>query len=230
MSEPERAARPPLTLALDAATYSGTVAVLAGGDVVAERVAVMRGEREERLMPAVADALRATGATAADVGAVVCGGGPGSFTSLRIAAAIAKGIASARDVPLYTVSSLWLVIAGARPALAPGEYLAVLDAMRGEWFAAHVRVGTGGEIVQNGGWSLQSAAELERRVADGVRVLGPGGFGNVGPHARGVARWTDAGGTPGMRVELDGWEPDYGRKAEAQVRWEAAHGRPLALD
>ena len=23
------------------------------------------------------------------------------------------------------------------------------------------------------------------------------------------------------------WEPDYGRKAEAQVRWEAAHGREL---
>jgi tRNA threonylcarbamoyladenosine biosynthesis protein TsaB len=28
-------------------------------------------------------------------------------------------------------------------------------------------------------------------------------------------------------VDLASWEPDYGRLAEAQVRWERAHGRPL---
>jgi tRNA threonylcarbamoyladenosine biosynthesis protein TsaB len=28
-------------------------------------------------------------------------------------------------------------------------------------------------------------------------------------------------------VDLASWEPDYGRLAEAQVRWEAAHGRSL---
>jgi tRNA threonylcarbamoyladenosine biosynthesis protein TsaB len=28
-------------------------------------------------------------------------------------------------------------------------------------------------------------------------------------------------------VDLASWEPSYGRLAEAQVRWEAAHGRPL---
>ena len=32
------------------------------------------------------------------------------------------------------------------------------------------------------------------------------------------------------RVSLDTWEPDYGRLAEAQVKWEAAHGRRLAGD
>jgi tRNA threonylcarbamoyladenosine biosynthesis protein TsaB len=29
-------------------------------------------------------------------------------------------------------------------------------------------------------------------------------------------------------VDLDRWEPSYGRLAEAQVKWEAAHGRPLS--
>jgi tRNA threonylcarbamoyladenosine biosynthesis protein TsaB len=29
-------------------------------------------------------------------------------------------------------------------------------------------------------------------------------------------------------VALATWEPAYGRLAEAQVKWEAAHGRPLA--
>jgi tRNA threonylcarbamoyladenosine biosynthesis protein TsaB len=31
----------------------------------------------------------------------------------------------------------------------------------------------------------------------------------------------------GGPVDLASWEPDYGRLAEAQVRWEAEHGRAL---
>ena len=46
------------TLAIEASTYAVSVAVIQGGIVVAERETAMRGEREERLMPAVADALR----------------------------------------------------------------------------------------------------------------------------------------------------------------------------
>src|SRR5665213_3504896 len=32
----------------------------------------------------------------------------------------------------------------------------------------------------------------------------------------------------GRAVALDSWEPVYGRLAEAQVKWEAVHGRPLS--
>jgi hypothetical protein len=28
-------------------------------------------------------------------------------------------------------------------------------------------------------------------------------------------------------VDIASWEPEYGRLAEAQVRWERAHGMPL---
>ena len=72
-----------LTLALDASTYAGSVAVLRGRAVLAECTVAMRGEREERLMPAVAEALAEVGASPRDVAEVVCGGGPGSFTNLR---------------------------------------------------------------------------------------------------------------------------------------------------
>jgi hypothetical protein len=37
-------------------------------------------------------------------------------------------------------------------------------------------------------------------------------------------------GVSGGATEIsdrDNWEPEYGRPAEAQVRWEATHGRPL---
>ena len=90
-------------LALDASTYRGSVAVIRGTRVVADAATAMRGtsesERGERLMPAVAAVLDRAHVRVADLGAVVCGSGPGSFTSLRIAAAIAKGIADGADVP-----------------------------------------------------------------------------------------------------------------------------------
>src|SRR3954465_9975549 len=90
-----------ITLALDASTYRGTVAVLDETRVIVETTAPMRGRDAEHLMPAVDRALRDAGATIRDVGRVVCGSGPGSFTSLRIAASIAKGMVVARDIPLF---------------------------------------------------------------------------------------------------------------------------------
>ena len=59
-----------------------------------------------------------------------------------------------------------------------------------------------------------------------MRVVGPGQEVDLHPHARGVAPVLDhiIASAP---VDLASWEPDYGRLAEAQVRWEAVHGRPL---
>jgi tRNA threonylcarbamoyladenosine biosynthesis protein TsaB len=42
------------------------------------------------------------------------------------------------------------------------------------------------------------------------------------PHARAVALMAEP-----AAVDLATWEPAYGRLAEAQVKWEAAHGRAL---
>jgi tRNA threonylcarbamoyladenosine biosynthesis protein TsaB len=224
VSGPE--AQEPLALALDAATYVGTVAVVRGSTVLAECEVAMRGERAERLMPAVAAALAQARVTVRELEAVVCGAGPGSFTSLRIAAAIAKGIAAARHVPLHARSSLALLIAAAATPLPDGVYVPALDAMRGEVFAAVVTV-AGGAIADEGPLHRMAERDLgpyARRL--GARVVGPGRELDLRPHARGVTRdavWRRGGG----RVSLTDWEPDYGRLAEAQVQWEAAHGRPL---
>lgn len=214
----------PLTLALDASTYAGTVAVLRGRDVLFDGEAQMRGEREERLMPAVAGALSAAGVTVAQLDRVVCGAGPGSFTSLRIAASIAKGIAFAGNVPLFAVSSLGLLVASRHRER--GRYLALLDAMRGDVHAAVVEVDGEGNVVEVEPPVLMPVASVERAASSAKAfVAGSGRAVDGTPHARGVARMpalVEAG-----RVSLETWEPDYGRLAEAQVKWEAAHGRAL---
>lgn len=217
----------PLTLALDASTYEGSVALVRGDELLAERTVAMRGAGTERLMPAVAESLEAAGMAVTALERVVCGRGPGSFTSLRIAASIAKGIASGRGIPLLEVPSLQLVVAGSRWGREPGRYLALLGAMRGELFAAAYEVGTRGAIVQLAEPALIPEGEADGWAARiGARSIGPGRELDAAPHARGVSVLAM---TPGAiePVELDAWEPTYGRLAEAQARWEALHGRPL---
>ncbi len=214
-------------LALDASTYTGTVAVLRDRVVVASGETAMRGARVERLMPAVADVLAAAGVGPGDLDLVVCGAGPGSFTSLRIAASIAKGIAFGRAVPLHAVSSLVLMVAGLNPLPGAGRYLAVLDALRDEAYAQLVEVGdapagvaAAGDLMLVANGDVAAAA-----AAAGAVIVGRGGEIDAAPHARGVARLA---AVYGDAVDLATWEPGYGRLAEAQVRWEAAHGRPLS--
>jgi tRNA threonylcarbamoyladenosine biosynthesis protein TsaB len=219
------------TLALEGSTYEGSVALLADSTVIAER-SVRRQEpspaqRADTVMPAIAECLAEAGVKRGEITRIVCGAGPGSFTSLRVAGSVAKGLAVGYGVDLFAVSSLLLTVTGAKPALGPGEYLSVLDAMRGEFFAARVVLQANGSATQIEPTTLISAARLgEVAQRDGVRVIGPGQANDAHPHARGVAGVLSSlvNGGP---VDLASWEPDYGRLAEAQVRWETAHGRPL---
>lgn len=215
-----------VTLAIDAATYEGSVAIVRDGAVLADGVVAMRGETEERLMPAVLAAIASAGVSVRDVEQVVCGSGPGSFTSLRIAAAIAKGIAVGNAVPLFAVSSLALIVSGARDAPS-GIYLAVLDAMREERFVAPFRKGADGSVVSLGEPArLPKASVASEALRTGATPIGPLEALRHSPRAFGVAPMLDAIISAGA-VSVDAWEPSYGRLAEAQIKWEAAHGRAL---
>lgn len=220
----------PVLLAIDASTYAGSAALVRGSTVLAECTVAMRGEREERLMPAIAALLDEAGLGREAIGAVVCGAGPGSFTSLRIAASIAKGLAVSLDRPLYAVSSLLLVVAGAQPTLPAGRYAVLVDAMRRELYAVMVEVRSGEAPRITTAVSLVADADATAyAAAAGATAVGPAIGAGTAPHARGVARLGAPGvaGSPLVPADIALWEPDYGRLAEAQVKWEAAHGRPL---
>ncbi len=218
-----------ITLVLEAATYSGSVALVNGAQLVAERSVAMRGRDHEALMPAVAEVLADAGVPVTGVERIVCGAGPGSFTSLRIAGGIAKGLALAGGIPLVPVSSLALLVAS-RDGLEPGRCLGAIDALRGEHYVASFEVRQGGELTADGGFTLVSSTDLTdyaARAGAELIVAGATAAGVVAPHARAATRLTKLiEATPA--ADLAAWEPAYGRLAEAQVKWEAAHGRPLA--
>lgn len=209
-----------VTVVVEAATATGSAAVFRDGHLVAEREIAMRGITEERLMPAVVACLEAVdvppGATTA-LRRVVCGAGPGSFTSLRIAAGIAKGLCAGAARPLYAVSSLALAV----PALAPGRFVVTLDALRGEWYAA---------VFDWDGTRVQQREPPHRCSTDAVAALAAAHTAAIveaAPRA-GLAAPLLADALAAGPVDLGAWEPAYGRLAEAQVKWEAAHDRPLA--
>ncbi len=87
--------------------------------------------------------------------------GPGSFTGLRIAIATARGLGAALGLPVAGVCTLDAVGRGMGEAGIGGERLAVLDARRGEVFAA--LYGERGERI----WEplVCRPAELGERVA-----------------------------------------------------------------
>ena len=216
------------TLAIDASTYVGTVAVFRPGQVLSDASAAMRGRDAEALMPAVADCLSRAKAQPMELSRVVCGSGPGSFTSLRIAGSIAKGVATAANCPLFAVSSLALLALG-EDELQPGNYLAVLDALRGEAYVGGYAIAAGGGVSMILSERLVRHEDVEQ-IAASIDAISVGHDQSIrrAPHAR-AARFLESFMAETGAVSLAEWEPRYGRKAEAQMRWEAAHQKLLPV-
>ena len=113
-----------LTLAFDTATDCATSALVDDGEVLGERAS-----RAVTLLEDVDALLRQGGAHPRDLGELVVGIGPGSFTGVRIGLATARGLALALDLPGAGVSTLDALAAGALGATP------VVDARRREVFA-----------------------------------------------------------------------------------------------
>ena len=137
-----------ILLALDTATEVTTVGVARLTDERLEFLgaAVVDAPRAamSRLLPMAESLLAANGFTIAEVGGIIVGRGPGSFTGVRIGVATAKGLAHGLGCPLWGVSTLDAIAwAFAQDDLT----LAVVgDAMRGEVYPALFRCGGGKSV------------------------------------------------------------------------------------
>jgi tRNA threonylcarbamoyl adenosine modification protein YeaZ len=92
-------------------------------------------------VPAITRLLEDCGHHIGEVGAIVVGRGPGSFTGARIGISTAKGLAQGLGVPLYGVGTLDAV--AERFAGRDGLVAVVGDAMRKEVYPALFRASSG---------------------------------------------------------------------------------------
>ena len=72
---------------------------------------------------------------------VVVGRGPGSYTGLRIGVSCAKGICFSLNIPLYSISSLTLMVLGNTLVYESQNVLSVMDARRMEVFGGRYQMG-----------------------------------------------------------------------------------------
>jgi tRNA threonylcarbamoyladenosine biosynthesis protein TsaB len=215
-------------LAIDTATDRASVALGLPGSVLAEEEISGARRHASQLLPAILETLRRAGARLLEVEAIVLADGPGSFTGLRVGAAVAKGLVESQPIALWSTPSL---LSSAAAAGHDGRLvLAIGDALRGEVFAAAYRV-TSSRVDTVLAPSVHRPDDLNASGLVPEVITGP-----AADRMDGVPVWPSAatllrliGLSGGVRRISDPrrWEPDYGRPAEAQVQWERTHGRPL---
>jgi tRNA threonylcarbamoyladenosine biosynthesis protein TsaB len=168
-------------LAFDTATRATSVA-LDEVELRDDPPPCVRPRHTTRLMPLIVELLEQTGTDWPDIARIGVGVGPGTFTGLRIGVATARSLSRAREIPLVGVSTLESLAlnvssgeAAARTSDTPDAQavLAVLDARRGEVFAAAWELAE--QRRQLLAPSALAPAELGERVtAFGLRTLAIG--------------------------------------------------------
>lgn len=204
-------------VAMDTATAATSVAVTNGPRVHCARHDPAPGERPghaTRLLGLVEEAMGAAGVGWGEVERLAVGVGPGSFTGLRIGIATARGLAQSRGLPLAGVSTLEALAAGAGAREwrrdAPATILSVLDARRGEAFAAAYR--DGAEIVAPAALTPEVLARAAAQLPAGSLAVGDGAI-RFREHLEAV----------GIQVPDDG---DGRHRVSARWHCRLAEGRP----
>ena len=221
-----------LMLCLDTSTPTARVAVLDGTGEVRFTNEATASRHSSHVLALVAAALEAAGTAPAGLAGIACGGGPGSFTGLRVGLAVAKGLALPTGVPLYLVSSLE-ALALDLVASRGHDIVAVpcLDAGKGEVYVAaytadperHVReikASTRITPVDLAAWLTNlGGPAVAGNGADRYRdVVGAAWTGVAGPTAVSVGRLALAARSRGEAADLDRVIPLYGRPPDITVK------------
>ena len=101
-----------LILCIDTSTAVLSVALARDGAVVCERVCTEARQQASLTAPLVREVLSAEGLRVADCDAVCVSSGPGSYTGLRVGVSTAKGLCFGADIPLLSVGTLDILVAG----------------------------------------------------------------------------------------------------------------------
>jgi tRNA threonylcarbamoyladenosine biosynthesis protein TsaB len=168
-------------LALEFSSERRSVALARGGVLLAE--AGETGGRDTKAFALIEKVLVAAKMTREEIEVVVVGLGPGSYTGIRAAIAVAQGWQLARGVKLISISSVEVLAAEAQAQSVFGSVNVVVDAQRGEFYLAT--------------WKISAAACDEMaplRIVTAAEKVSLESTGTifVGPEA-GITLWPRAG-------------------------------------
>ncbi|GAB4400225.1 MAG: tRNA (adenosine(37)-N6)-threonylcarbamoyltransferase complex dimerization subunit type 1 TsaB [Anaerolineales bacterium] len=141
-----------MLLALDTSTSQTGLALYDGERLLAERLWVSKVRQTVEIAPAVEQIFQQSGAAVSDLRALSVALGPGSFTSLRVGLAFAKGLALSLSLPLIGIPTFDILAAAVTPT-KDSALACLLAAGRG-------RLAVGWYEASENGWQASAAHPL----------------------------------------------------------------------
>ena len=145
---------------------------LARDSVVLAEAVEQTGGRGTNALGLIGQVLAAAKISRAEIEAIAVGLGPGSYTGIRAAIAVAQGWQLAREVKLLGVSSAEALAVQAQAGKIFGRVNVVIDAQRNEFYLAAWEISERSRVAVTP-LRLVTAAEMETRRADGETLVGP---------------------------------------------------------
>ncbi len=169
-------------LAFDTSTRSTSAALLDTDQSLElelrdDPAAAERPRHTRVLLPMITKLIERSGAGWESIDRLAVGRGPGTFTGLRIGIATARALARARELDLVGVPTLRSLALNGSAEPQADSVLAVLDARRGEAFAAawaRGEIESGPPVLEPPPVSPRALGELARRLAPTVLAIGDG--------------------------------------------------------
>lgn len=121
-------------LAIETSAKAVSAAVVESGEVLAYAYQCSGLTHSRTLMPMVEDMLKNAELTLDDINSLAVAAGPGSFTGLRIGVSALKGLAWARELPCFGVSTLEAMAQNL--AHMDGLLICAMDARRNQIYNA----------------------------------------------------------------------------------------------
>ncbi len=129
-------------LAFDTSSTTCSVALLHGEDITARhKIAPM--QQTQLILPMVEELFSMTGIHLTDLDAIAFGGGPGSFTGIRIASSVAQGLGLVVKCPIIRISSLAALAEAAFQAHQVRDVFVAVDARMQQIYWANYAVQDG---------------------------------------------------------------------------------------
>ena len=155
------------TLIIDTSTERSLVAFAKRDKVFLNSPLPIGWQSSRYLSSAIEMGFKKLGITACNISAVAVTIGPGSFTGIRVGAAMAKGIAFARSIPLIGLCSLSGFV-----SLEEGRFASVIDARMGGAFVL-IQEKNGEQIRTLSTPKLIAKEDLTGELAGCSSVVGP---------------------------------------------------------
>jgi tRNA threonylcarbamoyladenosine biosynthesis protein TsaB len=162
-------------LALEFSSAQRSVAVLHGNSATRAHACaevIETGARADQMLTMVEAALRQAQVEREQIECLTVGLGPGSYTGIRCAIAVAQGWQLARGTPLLGLSSADILAAQAQSQGMTGPVVIVIDAQRREFYLADYELGAD-RWRQTAPLRLATLPEVQRLEQTGAVLIGP---------------------------------------------------------